>query len=260
MTEPEDQSWKRGVASVQDSLRAAPLPKRFYKDVTSDKRDGGFAILLDGRPVRTPAKKHLLVPSASLGIALAEEWRRQVTVIDPATMPLTRLVNSALDGVTGREADVAAEIVRYAGGDLLFYRANGPAALVERQAEAWDPVIAWAEKWAGGRFILAEGIMPVTQPQNTLVNIAARISALPALPLSALNVMTTLTGSALLALAHAHGRLDVDQAWLAAHVDEDYQMAQWGTDTQAELRRANRWRDMQAASQLWALSSVLNRR
>jgi chaperone required for assembly of F1-ATPase len=256
MTDPKSEPWRRGIEAVQDSQRAAPLPKRFYKEAAVAARDGGFAILLDGRPVRTPAKKHLLVPTEALCTALAGEWQAQVMVIDPASMPLTRLVNSALDGVTGREAEVAAEIVKYAGGDLLFYRAEAPKALVERQAGAWDPVITWAERWAGGRFILAQGIMPVTQPQNTLDNIAAKIAGLPALPLSALSVMTTLTGSTLLALAHAHGRLTADEAWDAAHIDEDHQSAMWGADPEAERRRANRWREMQAASLLWALSSA----
>jgi chaperone required for assembly of F1-ATPase len=256
MTQPPNETWKAGIQAVQDSQRATPLPQRFYKEAAVAARDGHFAILLDGRPVRTPAKKPLQVPSEILGLALAGEWRAQVTVIDPATMPLTRLVNSALDGVTGREAEVVAEIVKYAGSDLLFYRAEAPKALVERQAGAWDPVITWAERWAGGHFILAHGIMPVTQPQATLENIATKIARLPALPLSALNVMTTLTGSALLALAHAYGRLTVNQAWDAAHIDEDHQSAQWGTDIEAELRRANRWREMQAASLLWSLSST----
>jgi chaperone required for assembly of F1-ATPase len=247
--EPPKAPWKAGVRAVQDSQRVI-LPKRFYTEVTTGPRDGGWAVLLDGRPVRTPAKRPLLVPTEALGLALADEWRAQVTV------PMTRLVNSALDGVTGREAEVSAEIVKYAGGDLLLYRAEAPVALVELQAKAWDPVIRWAEKWAGGRFILAAGIMPVTQPPGTVDAIAARIATVPALPLAALNVITTLTGSALLALAHAHGQLTADQAWAAAHVDEDHQIAQWGSDHEAELRRANRWRDMQAASRLWQLSAA----
>lgn len=256
MTDPKNDTWKRGVTAVQAGQRAAPLPKRFYSDAAVGSRDGGWAILLDGRPVRTPAKKLLLVPVELLATTLAAEWQAQVTQIDPSTMPLTRLVNSALDGVTGREAEVAAEVVTYAGGDLLLYRADGPAALVAQQAAVWDPIIAWVEQWAGGRFILGEGIMPVTQPQGTLGKIAANIAGIAALPLAALNVMTTLTGSALLALAHAHGAVNLTEAWVAAHVDEDYQIAKWGTDTEAEVRRANRWRDMQAASRLWQLSAA----
>jgi chaperone required for assembly of F1-ATPase len=177
-------------------------------------------------------------------------------VIDPATMPLTRLVNSALDGVRGREADVTAEIVGYAGSDLLLYRAEAPAALVAAQAGVWDPVIGWAEGWVGGRFILAAGVMPVTQPPMTIERLAVRLAQLDALPLAALNVMTTVTGSALLALAHAYGDHSADTVWVAAHVDEDHQSAQWGTDAEAVLRRANRRRDFDAAVLLWRLSAA----
>jgi chaperone required for assembly of F1-ATPase len=247
MTEPPKTPWKSGVKAVQDSLRTA-LPKRFYKTVGVGERDGGWGVQLDGRPVRTPAKKFLAVPSKALAEALAAEWQAQVTEIDPATMPVTRLINSALDGVTGRETEVAAEIVKYAGSDLLLYRAEAPQVLIDRQAAAWDPVVTWAEGWAGGRFILAAGIMPVTQPQGTLGKIAANISTLPAIPLAGLNVMTTITGSALLSLAHAHGHLTLQQAWAAAHIDEDFQIEKWGTDDEAAQRRSNRWQDMQAAS------------
>ena len=253
--ETAKERWQRGVAAVQDSQRTA-LPKRFYREASVAERDGGWAVLLDGRPVRTPARKLLAVPTEALAQALADEWRGQVDVIDPATMPLTLLVNSALDGVAARAEEVAAEIVRYAANDLLLYRADAPAALVDRQAKHWDPVIAWAETWAGGRFILGQGLMPVTQLSGTIDRIAARIAGTPALPLAALSVMTTLTGSALLTFAHAYGELAIDEAWAAAHVDEDHQIARWGTDHEAEIRRANRWRDMQAASKLFRLSAT----
>lgn len=237
------------LANLKESLKPQ-LPKRFYEAATTTARDGGFAVLLDGRPVRTPAKRQLLLPSVALAEAVAAEWQAQEKSIDPARMPLTRIVNSALDGVTGREAEVRAEIVKYAGGDLLLYRADGPASLVARQAELWDPTIAWAEAVLGGRFILAEGLMPVSQPQATLQRIAAHIAPLPPLPLAALHVVTTLTGSALIALAVAAGRLRAEPAWAAAHVDEDYQSEKWGTDAEAASRRANRWREMQAAALL----------
>lgn len=244
MSEPTDQAVP-GV--IKDTMRQ-PLPKRFYKTAVAGPIEGGFTVLLDGRAVRTPKKARLVVSSLALAEAMAAEWAAQETEIVPARMPITRLVNTALDAVTGREAQVSAEIVQYAGTDLLCYRANGPAALVERQAKAWDPVLAWAEKWTGGRFILAEGIVHVTQPPETLTKLAAKLSDKRALELSALHVMTTLTGSALLALAHADGLLSVEAAWAAAHIDEDYQIEHWGTDFEAEHRRAVRWRDMEAAA------------
>jgi chaperone required for assembly of F1-ATPase len=249
MTEPSDPPVP-GV--IKDTMRQ-PLSKRFYKQVTAEPRDGAFAVLLDGRPVRTPKKAFLQVATLPLAEAMAVEWAAQEAEINPARMPLTRLVNTAIDGVTSCELQVAAEIVQYAGTDLLCYRAAGPTALVDRQAKAWDPVIAWAEHWIGGRFILTEGVLHVTQPHATLEKFAAKVAGRNAFQLVALHVMTTLTGSALLALAHAEGFLTVDAAWAAAHIDEDYQIEKWGTDFEAEHRRAVRWRDMEAASRLLAM-------
>lgn len=249
MTEPSDPPIP-GV--IKDTMRQ-PLAKRFYKAATAEARNGAFAVLLDGRPVRTPKKAFLQVATLPLAKAMAAEWARQETEINPARMPLTRLVNTAIDGVTGRAAEVAAEVVQYAGTDLLCYRAAGPAALVARQAKSWDPIIAWAEKWIGRRLILTEGVVHVTQPPTTLEKFAEKLNGRNAFELSALHVMTTLTGSALLALAHAEGLLTVRATWTAAHIDEDYQIEKWGTDFEAEHRRATRWRDMEAAGRLLAL-------
>lgn len=251
---PDDRP-RTGTANIKDSLRP-PLPKRFYKEVAVAARDNGFAVLLDGRPVRTPAKRGLVLPAAALAEAIAEEWRSQAALVDPATMPMTRIVNSALDGVSGREAEVAADIVKYAGSDLLFYRADGPDTLVARQSRLWNPILAWAEGWLGGRFILSEGIMPVTQPATTLARIADKVAAFPAMPLATLHVITTLTGSSLLALAHANRYITAEAVWAAAHVDEDHQADLWGRDAEAEARRAGRWTEMKAASRLLALSSA----
>lgn len=249
MTEPSDPPIP-GV--IKDTMRQ-PLAKRFYNAATAEARNGAFMVLLDGRPVRTPKKAFLQVATLPLAEAMAAEWARQETEINPARMPLTRLVNTAIDGVSGRAAEVAAEVVQYAGIDLLCYRAAGPAALVERQAKSWDPIIAWAEKWIGRRFILTEGVVHVTQSPTTLEKFSEKLNGRNAFELSALHVMTTLTGSALLALAHAEGLLTATATWTAAHIDEDYQIEKWGTDFEAEHRRATRWRDMEAASRLLAL-------
>ncbi|MBU1212329.1 MAG: ATPase [Alphaproteobacteria bacterium] len=237
---------------------ARQLPKRFYKTVRVAERSGGdevceWQLLLDARAVRTPGKALVAVPSQRLAEALAEEWRAQVGRIDPATMPLTKIVNSAIDGVRGREAEVAADIVAFAGSDLLCYRAEAPDDLVAMQAVAWDPVIEWARDAFGARFILAQGVMPVEQPQATLDAFAAELRDVDALKLCALHVMTTLTGSALLALAHARGVLSAEAAWDAAHVDEDFQIAQWGADEEAAERREKRWAEFWAARRMWAL-------
>jgi chaperone required for assembly of F1-ATPase len=226
------------------------LRRRFFEHAGAG--DDGRAIMLDGRPVRTPARHMLAAPTRPLAEALAAEWDAQRDVIDPARMPLTRLANSILDGVSVSQQAVAEEIVAYLGSDLLFYRANAPPGLVQRQAQTWDPVLAWAREALGARFVLAEGVMHVTQPDHA---VAAARHALAAEPwwLGAVHSITTLTGSALLALAVAHGRLTAEEAWRAAHVDEDWNMEQWGRDELALERRAYREAEMQAAATVLAL-------
>lgn len=233
----------------------APL-KRFYKLVTIDEGvapGAAFRVLLDGKPMRTPAKAVLAVPTRALAEAIAAEWEAQREHIDPTGMPLTKLANSTLDGVRGREAEVRAEIVKYAGSDLVCYRATEPEGLAARQAELWDPVLAWSRDALGARFVVAQGLMPVAQPETACASIAGVLEGVDAFALAALSVMTTLMGSALLALAHARGMLTAEAAWAAAHVDEDWQIAKWGEDAEATARRQRRWAEMQAASRLLAL-------
>ncbi|MGO4717273.1 ATP12 family chaperone protein [Bradyrhizobium sp. 2TAF24] len=223
------------------------LRKRFYTSAGVVAADGGHAVVLDGRTIRTPAKQPLVAPSQVIAAAIAAEWDAQQDVIDPSSMPLTRLANSVIDGVAPRAAEVADDIAKYFGTDALFYRADHPQALVARQAEHWDPVLFWAAEELGAHFILAEGIMHVRQPDAAL---AAARAALPqdAWRLGALHVVTTLTGSALLALALLRGRLDAEAVWTAAHVDEDWNIAQWGADEEVISRRAARQIDFRAAA------------
>ena len=235
------------------------LPKRFYKDVTVGDEGGRggptlAAILLDGRPVRTPGKAQLAVPSAVLAEAIADEWRGQGEEIDPNTMPLTKLANSAIDGVVGQEAAIVEDVLAHAGSDLLCYRASGPKGLLARQAQSWDPVLAWAADDLGAPLSLAEGIVHLAQPDASIAALRGAIEGMDALALAALHVMTTLTGSALLPLAVAQGKLSPEGAWEAAHVDEDWQVDQWGEDTEAKIRRQNRKRDFDAAAKILALS------
>jgi chaperone required for assembly of F1-ATPase len=244
---PDDKTPEAPKVPGKEALRP-PLPKRFYKDVTVEPGDGGFAVLLDGRAVRTPKKLHLIVPTRALADAIAEEWAAQDMHIDPATMPLSRLAITALDGVAGNAAVVAGDIVTFAGSDLLCYRAESPEALQRLQAEAWDPILRWAQEALGAHFALAAGVMPVTQSQETLDRVAAAVAPFSAMALTCLHVMTTLTGSALLALARAKGALSAEAAWAAAHVDEDWQISQWGVDVEAAERRERRQEEMMAAS------------
>jgi chaperone required for assembly of F1-ATPase len=165
-------------------------------------------------------------------------------------MPLTRLANSAIDGVVGREQAVVDDIARHAGSDLLCYRAEGPKALVEAQRVHWDPVLAFARDELKAPLVLSEGVVHVAQPEDSLARIRQEIEGLDPFSLAALHVMTALTGSALLALAVLRGKLTPEQAWQAAHVDEDFQISQWGEEAEAKARREARWRDFQAAARL----------
>ncbi|MFN3892861.1 MAG: ATP12 family chaperone protein [Beijerinckiaceae bacterium] len=232
------------------------LPRRFWKHAGVEEADGLFALTLDGRRARTPAQNALAVHSRDLAQAMAAEWDAQGEFVDPSAMPLTRIVNSALDGVA-REMDATLdEVVKYAGSDLLVYRSGDPANLVAEQAAAWDPVLEWARARHGARFVLSEGVTFVTQPEASIEAMRRAFEAVAgagpgaALRLAGLHVMTTLTGSALLALAVAEGYLDAAAAWKAAHVDEDFQMRAWGEDAEAMARRARRWREMEAAAKV----------
>lgn len=247
------------MAAAQRALRQ-PLRARFYQQVTVGVEAKGFPIELDDRPVHTPARRTLGAPIRSLAETIAAEWRAQDKVIDPARMPLTRLANSIIDGVASAPQPVRAEIERYLNSDLLFYRAEGPEGLLAKQALYWDPIVEWAHTALGARFMLAQGVTHVRQPQDA---IAAAMQIVPEghspldfWRLGALNSVTTLTGSALLSLALAAGRIGTEQAWSAAHVDEDWNMEFWGRDAVAIERREFRFAEMKAAAMvLQALSA-----
>jgi chaperone required for assembly of F1-ATPase len=229
-----------------------PLPRRFYSEVSVTDGEGGFGVLLDRRPVKTPARRTLAAPARALADALAAEWRAQSDHIEPAKMPLTRLANSIIDGVADATGAVAAETERYLGSDLAFYRAADPEGLVARQSQAWDPLIDWAREALGARFVRTEALSFVAQPEEALAAARAAIprdgtSAKEIWRLGALHSITTLTGSGLIALAVLHDRLSVEEAWAAAHVDEDWNMEFWGRDEVALQRRAYRFAEMQAA-------------
>lgn len=226
-----------------------PLRKRFYTEASVLEADGGFAVALDGKPVRTPSGRHLAVPAREIAELIAAEWAVQQETLDPMTMPLTRLANSVIEGVIDRVEAVRDDVAKYLGSDLLFYRAGHPEGLVAREAAHWDPVLFWAADTLGAHFILSEGIMHVSQPQQA---VEAAKSALPEDPwsIAAVHVITTVTGSALLALALLHRARDPDEVWAAAHVDEDWNADQWGVDEEAPKRRAARLVDFTAAVEL----------
>lgn len=208
---------------------------------------------LDGKTVRTPLKNLLSLPTRALADAVAEEWRAQKERIEPETMPLTKLANSVIDGVMGREDAVIDDIMAHAASDLLCYRAEAPNGLVVAQRAQWDPLLAWAKDALDAPLQPAEGVMHVDQPEASLEGIRRQVKSHDPFSLAALHVMTGLSGSALLALAVALGRLTPVEAWAAAHVDEDWQISQWGEDEEAAARRAHRLSDFKAAARMLEL-------
>ncbi len=224
------------------------LPKRFYKKAGIDRSAEGFAVVLDGRPVRTPARQIVELPREDSAKLVANEFEAQATHIDPATMPVTRLVNTAIDGIANDMQAVAEDIMRFAASDLVCYRADGPESLVNLQNEQWDPVLDFARSSLNARFILAEGVVHAEQPREAIGAVGIHLQRFPGpFRLAAIHTMTSVTGSALLALAVAMGAINAEEAWTAAHVDEDWNISQWGDDEEALQRRAFRKSDMMAA-------------
>lgn len=225
-----------------------PVHKRFYKDVTTAEGENGVAILLDGKPLKTPARNNLVVPTRALALLVAKEWDDQRDVIDPAAMPITRLVNTAIDAIASNPEPVHLDIVKFAGTDHLCYRADAPQSLVERQSQLWDPIVQWAASEFGARFVLAEGVIHQAQPEAAISAFSERLAAFrSAIELASLHMLTSITGSALLALAFAEGRITAEEAWTLAHVDEDWNIEHWGEDDEAAARRQNRLKDFNAA-------------
>ena len=243
------------MRAAQANMRQ-PEMRRFYREVAVLKtEDGRHALMLDGRAARTPGKNRLAASSPAVMELVAEEWARQAERLDPADMPVTRLVNSAVDGVARAFEETRVEIARYASSDLSCYRAEAPEALAERQARAFDPVLAWAGETLGARFRLAAGVVHVGQPEEAVSAVRSALAAYDdPVALAALSALTTLTGSALLALAVARGFLSAAEAWRAALVDEDFQEERWGIDPEAAARREARWREFEAAAVVVALT------
>lgn len=262
MSATNDNSSPSGADKIQKSAAAnvseqAPaLPKRFYKDVTVEPSSDLYAVALDGRPLRTPAKQPLLVPTQALAAAIAEEWRAQGEFIDPASMPHTKLANTTVDGVRVNHDDVCADVARFSAMDLLCYRTDQPKELVEKQQDEWDPILKWAEHLLDVRFKCTSGVMPITQDDALSACVCAYLADISAFELAPLHTFTTLTGSAVLALAVYRKKLSAEQAWSKAHVDEDWQISQWGADEEAAARRQLRWLEMQNAATFLSLAQA----
>jgi chaperone required for assembly of F1-ATPase len=220
--------------------------KRFYKNAEVRAEAGSHAILLDGRGVKTPARAALAVPGAQLAEAIAAEWNAQGEELNPRSMPLTGLANAAIDRVAPDPQAFARGLAVYGESDLLCYRAEGPRALVERQAELWDPLLAWARGRFDVDFEIVTGIMHRPQPERTTGQLARAVAARGPFELAALSPLVTVSGSLVIALALAEDAVDFLSAWSAATLDEAWQLEQWGADTEAEAALAARRADFEA--------------
>lgn len=214
--------------------------KRFYKQATAVEADSGWAIQLDGRPVRTPARAALVLPTAALGEAMTQEWEGQGDDIDPASMPLTGIANAAIDHVMLHPAAFAAPIAAYGTSDLLCYRADVPEPLVARQADQWQPLLDWAQTHYGVAFRVTSGIVHVAQPPETVTRLADAVNALSPFMLAPLSSLVSMSGSLVIGLAVVERAFPVAQLWQAAELDEIWQAELWGDDDQALIRRAQR--------------------
>lgn len=216
-------------------------PKRFWKTATVVPEDEGFAVLLDDRRVMTPAKQRLILPSEALAQLIAAEWQAQTGPVNPETMPVTRMANSALDKVLPQYEAVAGLLAAYGETDLLCYRAEGPAPLVAKQAEAWDPLLDWSAAELGARLASTTGVIPVAQAPEALARLHRHVLDLGHFRLAAFHDLVALSGSLILAFAVARGRLAADEAWTRSRIDEDWQISLWGEDEEAAavaLRKA----------------------
>jgi chaperone required for assembly of F1-ATPase len=235
-------------------MTEAPPARRFYKKVSVAGATGPYTVTLDERPLRTPLKRSFDLPTAALAQAVAAEWDAQTERIDPRTMPLTRLANTAIDRVAPDHGRIVGEIVDFAGSDLVCYRAEKPLELIERQAKVWQPVVDWARAALGADFLVTEGVVHVHQPVAALQATRNYLVLKSPWELTAIHNITTLTGSALIASMACDSAVLASEAWAAAHVDEDWQIEHWGCDEEARHRRNHRKREFDICLRFCELS------
>ncbi|MFT6945335.1 MAG: chaperone required for assembly of F1-ATPase [Yoonia sp.] len=221
-------------------------PKRFWKTATATPIESGFTVLLDARPVRTPAKATLKVPTLAMAEAIAAEWDAQKVVLDPMSMPITRGANAAIDKVRTQRHEVTELLAEYGDSDLLCYRAAGPEPLIQRQAAGWDPILDWAATALDARLAVGEGVMHMPQSQKALQNLYKEVAAFDDFALAAAHDLISISGSLVLALAVTKGALAAEDAWHLSRIDEHWQTEQWGED------------DLATASEMAKQSAFLN--
>ncbi len=228
--------------------------RRFYREVTISDEADGHQVLLDGQPLRTPAKRHLRAPSAELAQAIAEEWAGQENEIRPAMMPLTRLASTALDRMPAQRTAAIDQVSEYATTDLLCYRAAHPLELVERQRHRWQPLLDWAAEAYGARLVVTTGLVPVAQPEPAVQRLRGRVEALRDWPLVGLHTATTALDSLILGLALLESRIDPEAAFTASLLDELFEIERWGQDSETERRHVALRREVEAAATFIAKS------
>ncbi|MBA3911645.1 MAG: ATPase [Rhodobacter sp.] len=227
--------------------------RRFWTAATVRPEGAGFAVLLDTRPVRTPLKAPLILPTEALAHAVAAEWQAQTGIVNPAKMPFTRTANSAIDKVAPQFSEVAAMLAEYGGSDLLCYRATDPEDLVARQAAAWDPLLDWAARALGAPLTVTQGVIHIAQPETSLAALGAAVLALSPFQLAAFHDLVAITGSLVLALAVTRGRLTAEEAWTVSRIDEDWQIEAWGQDEEAAETAALKRAAVMQADRFYAL-------
>ena len=233
------------------------IAKRFWTNVTVIQDASGWHVLLDDRPVRTPAKAAMDLPTEALANAVAKEWEAQGEKLDPLSMPVTRSANSAIDRVATQHQEVADMLAAYAETDLLCHRADGPERLRSQQAAGWDPLLDWAEAEFNARLVPTTGILPSAQPPDALDRLSVVVHSVDAFRLTALHDLVSLSGSLILGLAVGHGRLDPEDGWKLSRIDEEWQIEQWGEDEEATEVATRKYAEFLHAKRFWTLSSVV---
>jgi chaperone required for assembly of F1-ATPase len=231
-------------------------PKRFWKQVSVAPIEGGHGVMLDDKPVKTPGKAVLVVPTHAMAQAIAAEWDAQQGHVQPESMPCTRAANSALEKVIPQFDEVAGLLAAYGETDLLCYRAAAPLELAERQATAWDPLLDWAAKALNAPLVATEGVMHMTQPDTAVAALRARVFALSPFQMAAFHDLVSLSGSLVLALAVTHGRLTPAEAWTLSRIDETYQSELWGEDEEAVALAETKRQAFHQAARFWTLCSL----
>lgn len=227
--------------------------KRFWKQAVAEPCDGGFTVTLDGRAVKTPAKRLLVLPTMAMAEVISAEWDAQQGRVKPETMPATRAANSAIDNVAIQFAAVAQDLARYGETDLLCYRATGPQELIDRQSDAWDPLLAWSAAALRAPLTATAGVMHIRQPETSVAKLSAQVHAFTPFQLAAVHDLIAISGSLILALAVTRGRLSLDEAWRLSRIDETWQNELWGVDEDAAALESLKRQAMAEAARFFAL-------